>query len=63
METKGIELPANSASKGQLDETAAQNTAHTRHDDPALAMVIRAWPGLPADVKRQIKDLIEASGQ
>ncbi|HUV67961.1 MAG TPA: hypothetical protein VMW24_28985 [Sedimentisphaerales bacterium] len=31
--------------------------------DADLAAVVRAWPGLPADVKRQIKELIETSGQ
>jgi len=31
-------------------------------DYPALAAVIRAWPDLPADVKTQIKELVETSG-
>ena len=31
--------------------------------DSDLEVVVRAWPGLPADVKKQIKELIETSGQ
>ena len=62
METKGIELPANSASKGHLYESRAQNAAHDGHADADLEQVVRAWPGLSADVKAEIKRLIERSG-
>jgi hypothetical protein len=58
METKGIELSANSALKGQFNESRAQNAAHGGHADADLAAVVRAWPGLPADLREKIKRLV-----
>jgi len=46
METKGIEQLPNSAPRGSLGETRAQNAAHSGRIDPDLAKLNEAWPTL-----------------
>ncbi len=54
METKGIELPANSAQKRHFDEARAQNPAHAGMDDPDLAWLVKHWSAMPELIRKQI---------
>jgi hypothetical protein len=62
---RGLEQSALSPSKTPISQTQGAKSGALKSDfsqnDPDLAAIVRAWAGLPADVKRQIKRLIERS--